>query len=313
MGYGTATGENDDHHLAEMRSDRAQPHRLPLQRQRLLTASANPSPTISFAQRRTGFRVDTRLGNQKYRRLCGDTRSCFFLNCRATLDMVVWVNSFSHSPRSDWREFGVIVADTDVVLDISRKPQAMRLQIFPLFILTVCLLAAQRPAFAQENKAESARTFLVTIVEARLVEQDMASNATADRLWAALRDSAKTDWLETVQCTVLEGQKTRLMFGRQVPVVMGITESAHGKTRNMVDKPLTTEIFLGVTAADEKLGLEIEYQSSRLSGENNGELPPPEIERSQYTSSIVLRAGKPKLLALTPNSILMILIELDAN
>lgn len=189
----------------------------------------------------------------------------------------------------------------------------MRLKVIPLFALAICTLATHRQAFPQEGKAEAPRTFLVTILEGRLSEQSKASEANAERLWADLRDSSKTDWLETVQFTVLDGHKTRVMFGRKVPVVAGITESQHGKTRNMVDKPIGTGVSLAIKGADEKLALEVEYQSSRLSGENSGELPPPALETSDFESTLLLSLGKPKLLVASPNTCLMILIELDGT
>jgi len=192
----------------------------------------------------------------------------------------------------------------------------MRLDALPMLAIAVFSIAAPPPAFTQDSSEATPRTFLVTIVEARLSEQNVSltkPGENVDELWAALRDSSKTEWSESVQCTALEGLKTRLMFGRNVAFVAGITESPHGKTKNMTDKPLGTGVSLVVTESGKKLKLDIEYQSSRLAGENNGELPPPDLETNQYNSSTLLELGKIQVLALTPNSSLLIRIDLEAS
>ncbi len=189
----------------------------------------------------------------------------------------------------------------------------MRRELLPVFMLVVCSLAPCRETLAQENKAESARSFNVTIVEARLSEQSVPSEATAEMLWAMLRNSTQADWIESIQCTILEGQRTNVKFGRTVSVVTGITESQFGQTRNLTEKSLGTGVSLTVELTGEEIGLMIDYQASRFSSDNNGELPPPEVESNQYTSIVKLKLGMPKLLSSTPKSRLMVLIDSDTN
>lgn len=189
----------------------------------------------------------------------------------------------------------------------------MQRKVLALFVFAICVTTTTRQVFPQEGKAESAQTFLVTIVEARLTEPTSESDTSAEALWVVAKDSSKTDWSETIQCTVLGGYKSRLMFGRNVAVVTGVTESPRGATRNMVDRPTGTEVSLAVTPSSDRLVLEIEYQSSRLSGENDGELPPPNVETNRYTSSVIVDLGEPVLLASTPNSKLLVLINSSPN
>ena len=66
-------------------------------------------------------------------------------------------------------------------------------------------------------------------------------------------------------------------------------------------------------ATGTKLEVELDYQAMRLAGENNGELPPPDMEKNEFSSLLLLDLGAPKMLVSTPNSVLMLRIDFESR
>lgn len=181
------------------------------------------------------------------------------------------------------------------------------------FTFAALSLAAQHHAVSQDTSIESPSIYTLTIIEAKLSDPERHTDVSAEILWDVVNDPAKTIWKEALQCTVVDGFKTKLMFGRMVSVITSITETQRGETRNMVSREIGTGLSVLARQAGERVALELEYQASRLDGENNGELPPPDTSTQQFTSTVLLKLNKPTLMASSPNSILLIMVSEETN
>jgi len=162
-----------------------------------------------------------------------------------------------------------------------------------------------------QNNDNVPRSYQVTLIEARLQSEINISELSARELFVTATAPSKVDWKEVITCAALEGHQTKVMFGRNVSLVTGITESSRGKQQSISDRSIGTGLLITIAQTGNKLATEIEYQSSRLSSENDGELPPPEIETNEVTSQVVLTLGQPKVLSSSPNSILIISVDAD--
>ena len=169
------------------------------------------------------------------------------------------------------------------------------------------------PGAVSQAEESSQRNFTVSIIEAKFSQQGDISKVAPETIWKTTRDSSKTDWAETIRCTVLDGQQASVMFGKSVSVVTGVSESQRGRTRSTRDMQIGTAVKLTAESHEDRVAVQVEYQSSRLSGVISDEPPPPSVEQNEIASTLVLEIGKPKILSATPGSVVLIMVEESSN
>lgn len=176
------------------------------------------------------------------------------------------------------------------------------------FVLTLVLgLALANPAIGQEA-ATDRQAYDLRVVEIPTTQeaQDRLVESGAEQLNLAMREA---EWRETISCTLILEQKTKVMFGKTVALVSGVSNSSRGTVRQMRQQNIGTAMQATLSRKEESFLLKLAYQSSRLDGPQLEDAPPPGIQQTVFESPVELELGTPKIVATTPHSCLIVTVQ----
>ena len=181
-----------------------------------------------------------------------------------------------------------------------------------LSVAFICvLIGKQTIAQPPEDSSSLPQAFELQILETGLTDelQTEIEKAETEEDLLALTSSRNATWRESTSCTVLEGQSTRIMFGKTISLVTGVSQGRQGRVESRSRQQIGTGINALVKRVGDKFELKLSYQSARLESEQQDDMPPPGILTTTFDSTAVLELGQPKVLTTTPHSCLFVTIS----
>lgn len=179
--------------------------------------------------------------------------------------------------------------------------------------LCSCLYAAdQNDASGSSPPLQSHE---ITLIEFQLKDAQslLLSKDNIAENFDQLTADGRIEIIETVQLYAVTGYKAKVLFGRQISVVQGLTHGPHGETRSMKEVALGTGVAAMIAPKDDKLVLSLEYQSSRVFGEIPQDSP-PEIATLQIDTSLVLgNAERTVLCGTTSQNLTFVMVMVKEN
>lgn len=110
---------------------------------------------------------------------------------------------------------------------------------------------------------------------------------------AQLRESGKLTDAETIQLSVLEGQKCSAQFGRQIMIATATTTvpGGRGAVRSMQSLDVGTMVRAMIVRQQDKLQVELSYEASQLAEPKQEEISPT-TTRFSADSTLLLAPGE---------------------
>jgi len=145
--------------------------------------------------------------------------------------------------------------------------------------------------------AEIGQTFFVSITEFRLSEA-IDSRLSPDEIVAffdSAKNEGKAELIESVGLSTIESLETSVRFTKRIAVTVGAMMSpAAGRIRNVQDREVGTLVRLIAEPRGEQVAVRLVYEASRMVGEGADDAP-PDTHAIQFTSTLLLEPGVPKL------------------
>lgn len=174
----------------------------------------------------------------------------------------------------------------------------VRLSAFALVALFALPLSGQDAAISSDQPRKP-NSYIVTITEFQLDTSavDVPPAEIASK-FEQLKKDGHVDWVETVRLSVLEGHQSTVQFGKTVALTTGMSQTASGRTsRQSTDRQLGTAVKISAHSNGERVGLELDYQSSRIDGSTQEEGLRPDIATMQVETAVLMSPGSPTLIA----------------
>ncbi len=173
---------------------------------------------------------------------------------------------------------------------------------FKTFVYLFVAFCATESVFAQSSAisadvAQVPASYIVQLTEYRL-ERPLEPSQTATNILEML--SGKLDDkigkpVETIRLSTLSGTESMVQFGRRVNVTVGKATTNRGETvRNMQAIDVGTVVRVTAIPQDEKVSVSLTFESSRIGGDGD-EDSPPDINKTQISTTQLLEFGKPSL------------------
>ncbi len=172
-------------------------------------------------------------------------------------------------------------------------------KVFVCICLTLCATGSTiaQEATQSENTSDVSKSYVVQLTEYRFEQPLRPSQSAAEilELLAATGDSKKAEIVETVRLSTLSGTESMVQFGRRVSVTVGKATTRGGETvRQKQGYDVGTVVRLTARPQDDKVAMALTFDSSRI-GEEVDEDSPPDVIKTQISSTLLLELGKPSL------------------
>jgi hypothetical protein len=154
---------------------------------------------------------------------------------------------------------------------------------------------APAPKSPTDTTAGSTRTLYLELMQLRwnAPGEALPDAKTLLASFAQLRESGKLTDAETIQLSVLEGQKCSAQFGRQIMITTATTTvpGGRGAVRSMQSLDVGTMVRATIVRQQDKLQVELSYEASQLA-ETKQEDIPPTTTRISADSTLLLTPGE---------------------
>lgn len=176
------------------------------------------------------------------------------------------------------------------------------------YFLSLLLLASLAVTAKSQEEAEAKQAYDLRVVEIPTTKeiQDQLLESGAANINLAMKNA---EWREMTSCTLLLDQRTKVMFGKTVALVSGVTNSGRGTMRSMRQQSLGTAVSAVLSAEGDELSLQLSYQASRLGSPQQEDALSPPIEQTVFDSTVVLELSEPKIVTTTPHSCLIVTLQ----
>ena len=168
-----------------------------------------------------------------------------------------------------------------------------------LLMFALVLFHAQTVKSQDDAKSEAVgarvATIRIELAEVSLKEEAKVGDLTAGKdLRSVIKRLNEGGFLESreyMQCSLVEGFQTSMMHGRSIALVAGVSQTPAGRMRQMQQTKVGTSLELIAERNEDRVGIKITYESSKIVGEGSEDAP-PDIVTSQYLTAQILVPGR---------------------
>ena len=187
-------------------------------------------------------------------------------------------------------------------------------QICLIFVsLLIAGASSAQDASTSLGSAAKPTTYVVQITEFRL-NKTLDPSLTAAQileLVSSKDDNAGYEPIETIRLSTLSGTESMVQFGRLVNVTVGKNMTRGGETQRTLQAfDVGTIVRVTATPENGSVSMKLTYETSRLDG-NSDEDTPPELTKTQISTTQLLELGKPRLVGSStsvPTSVVVITV-----